>query len=170
MLPKIGELATKLNLDGLIVIFLQTGIRRAGENITWGGRGLDTIKMEPALILVTRDGKVAIDTGARTIDDLSPSNAGVPLYKVDSKGGSFGFTKERNGIIDLKEPTERCSGISTRLRMSRSRISKKISTSRWQRNESDLLFPRNCDEAAEKSSAVPIEFSSAADADAYEGR
>ncbi len=56
------------------------------------------------MILVTRDGKVAIDTGEPSINPLSPGNPGVPLYRLEyAKTIQFG-SKGPNRIIDLKDP------------------------------------------------------------------
>lgn len=57
------------------------------------------------MILVSRDGKVAIDI-ERPIDGISPSNANVPVYRVDSKfdvGMAFSGSK-RPGVLELKDP------------------------------------------------------------------
>jgi hypothetical protein len=105
LLPKIGELAAKLNLDGLMVVFLQIGVRPTVKvDVNVADRGNDTLRMEPAMILVTRDGKVAIDTGEPSINPLSPGRAGVPLYRLEyAKTIQFG-SKGPNRTIDLKDP------------------------------------------------------------------
>ena len=105
LLPRIGQLAARLKLDGLIVVFLQAGIRptvKADVNVE--DRGNDTLRMEPAMILVSRDGKVAIDTGAPAINPFSPGSSGVPLYRLEyAKTIKFG-SKGPNRMIDLKDP------------------------------------------------------------------
>src|SRR5574341_1481394 len=112
---KIGELAGKLNLDGLLVIYLRTGIySSAGSdiNVMWGERALDTVRMEPTLVLVSRDGRAAIDLGYPVIGHGSTKNAGMPIYKVEGHRGAslrIGGSKshkpdEPKFPIDLKDP------------------------------------------------------------------
>ncbi len=105
LLPKIGELAAKLNLDGLIIVFLQAGIRPTVKvDVNVADRGNDTLRMEPAMILVSRNGTVAIDTGAPAINPISPGKSSVPLYRLEyAKTIKFG-SKGPNRIIDLKDP------------------------------------------------------------------
>lgn len=107
LFAKTGALAGKLDLDGLIIVYLNTGIRHTvGVGVTLGERGNDTIRMEPTMILVARNGKAAINMGAPSIDALSPSNASVPLYRASGhRGGTFSFGTQRpDQIIDLKDP------------------------------------------------------------------
>ena len=105
LLLKIGELAAKLNLDGLMVVFLQAGVRPTVKvDVNVGDRGNDTLRMEPAMILVSRDGNVAIDTGAPAINPLSPGSSSVPLYRLEyAKTIKFG-SQGPDRIIDLKDP------------------------------------------------------------------
>jgi hypothetical protein len=107
MCAKVGELATKLKLDGLMVIYLHTDIRQTvGIGVTLGERGNDTVRMDPTLVLVSKDGKTAIDMGEPVIDALTTSNASVPLYKAEGhQGGTINMGTNRPGyIIDLKDP------------------------------------------------------------------
>ena len=105
---KIGALAGKLNLDGFIVLYLHTGIRSTvGATVIGGDRGNDTIRMVPTMILVSKDGKAAIDMGTPVMDAIATSNMAVPLYKKEYDAG--GKHKDRDGrrfslVIDLQDP------------------------------------------------------------------
>jgi hypothetical protein len=113
MATKIGELATRLNLDGLIVVYLRTGIYSSvGIDVVGGERALETVRMDPTLVLVSRDGRTAIDMGEPVIDAMTTKNAGMPIYKVAGhRGGTLviGGSKspkpdEAKFPIDLKDP------------------------------------------------------------------
>lgn len=117
MAVKVGRLATKLNLDGLIVIYLKTGIySSAGIDLIGGERALETVRMDPTLVLVSRDGRTAIDMGEPVIDAMTTKNAGMPIYKVEGhRGGTLriGGSKspkptEAKFPIDLKDPGGKC--------------------------------------------------------------
>lgn len=108
LFAKIGTLAGKLNLDGFIFLYLRTNMHSTvGLTVISGDRGNNTIRMVPTMILVTKDGKAAIDTGTPVMDDLATSNMAVPVYKKQYDAG--GQLKERDGrrfslVIDLKDP------------------------------------------------------------------
>lgn len=111
---KIGDLAAKLNLDGLLVIYLRTGIYSSGMgdvNVFWNDRALDTVRMEPTLVLVSREGRTAVDLGYPVIGHGSTKNASMPIYKVEghrgagiSIGGKSKQPDEAKFPIDLKDP------------------------------------------------------------------
>ncbi len=113
MARKIGQLATKLNLDGLLVIYLRTGIYSSvGIDVAVGNRAMDTVRMEPTLVLVSRNGKTAIDMGPPVIGHGSTKNAGMPIYKLSgfkgigmATGGKKTSTPDAAKYpIDLKDP------------------------------------------------------------------
>lgn len=107
MYPRVGELASTLNLDGLIVIYLRTAIHSTvGVEVIHGERANDTVRMAPTMALVSRDGKVAIDMGEPHIDAVTMGNAGMPIYKVAGhRGGTIILGKNKsNFVIDLKDP------------------------------------------------------------------
>lgn len=107
MYPRVGELAAKLKLDGLIVIYLHTGIySTVGVEVIHNDRANDTVRMAPTMALISRDGKVAIDMGQPGIDALTMGNAGMPIYKVEGhRGGQIRLSQRKDDfVIDLKDP------------------------------------------------------------------
>jgi hypothetical protein len=107
MRARAGRLATKLNLDGLIVIYLRTTrYSTGGVEVVRGERANGNVKMAATMTLISRDGKVAIDMGQPLIDDFAAGNAGIPIYKAEGhRGGTVTLGKSRNNFpIDLKDP------------------------------------------------------------------
>ena len=75
MRARAGRLATKLNLDGLIVIYLRTTrYSTGGVEVVRGERANGNVKMAATMTLISRDGKVAIDMGQPLIDDFAAGN------------------------------------------------------------------------------------------------
>ncbi len=110
MRSRIGQLATKLNLDGLIVIYLRTSTySTGGVEVIRGERANGNVKMAATMALISRDGKVAIDMGMPVLDDLVAGNAGMPIYKAEGhRGGTITLGKRGNNFpIDLKDPQGR---------------------------------------------------------------
>jgi hypothetical protein len=107
MRARVGQLATKLNLDGLIVIYLRTTTySTGGVEVIRDGRANGNVKMAATMALISRDGKVAIDFGMPVIDDFAAGNASMPIYKAEGqRGGKITLGKSSNNFpLDLKDP------------------------------------------------------------------
>ncbi len=103
----VGALAAKLGLDAMAVVYLRSQVlATVGVNVISGNRGNDTIRMEPAILLIGRDGEAVVDLEAKTIDAISPSRAAVPVYRVDwSPSGDHVLSGKRFSLVlDLADP------------------------------------------------------------------
>jgi hypothetical protein len=97
----LGQLAQQLGLDAVAVVYLKTAIHATvGVGVIVGDRGMDTIRMKPTLIAVAKDGTTLVDLGAQTIDALTTSRSGVPVYAAvpQAKGN-------HSQVLDLGERT-----------------------------------------------------------------
>ena len=98
-LKSVGALADKLGVDALAIVYLHTEIKATvGINTIVNGRGIDSIRMKPTLVVVDKAGKAAIDLGEPVIDDLTQRAAGAPVYRVT------GPTNAPTMVIDLADP------------------------------------------------------------------
>jgi hypothetical protein len=92
----IGALATELGLDALAIVHERAQVTSTvGVGVLVGDRGLDTIRMGPTVIFITKDGKKAVDMGYPSLDALAHSRMAVPVYR---RSGDHGRE------LDLKDP------------------------------------------------------------------
>lgn len=103
-----GKLAEELGLDAVAFVYLKTAIRSTvGINTIVNGRGIDTVRMAPTMVVIAKDGSVVLDLGDHAIDAITQGRAGVPIYAVvyDRNGAH----KDRDGrrfslVADLADP------------------------------------------------------------------
>jgi hypothetical protein len=103
-----GKLAQELGLDAVAFVYLKTAIRSTvGINTIVNGRGIDTVRMAPTMVVIAKDGSVVLDLGDHVIDAITQGRAGVPIYAVvyDRNGAH----KDRDGrrfslVTDLADP------------------------------------------------------------------
>ncbi|MFN0063936.1 MAG: hypothetical protein ACKVPX_15625 [Myxococcaceae bacterium] len=81
MVAAVARLAGTLGVDALAIAYHRIGLAAGRGRVFVNDRGIDTIHMAPTLLIITRDGRVAVDTGYPTLDSLSHSRFAVPVYK-----------------------------------------------------------------------------------------
>lgn len=101
-LRAIGKLTQALGLDAMAVVYSRTAIQATvGANVYVNGRGLDTVRMGPTVLLVNRDGKVVVDLGFSSLDQLPYSRMSVPVYRIVNPGAPLA---QRQHALDLNDP------------------------------------------------------------------
>lgn len=104
-----GALAERLGLDAMAVVYLRSAVRATvGVNVisTSTGRANDTIRMEPGLLLIAKDGTPLVDLEARPIDAITTGRAAVPVYRVEygPNGDHVLGGKRFSLVLDLADP------------------------------------------------------------------
>lgn len=104
-----GALAERLGLDALAVVYLRSAVlATVGINVISSntGRGNDTLRMEPGLLLIGRDGTPLVEVEARNIDAITTSRAAVPVYRVEygPKGDHVLNGQRFSLVLDLADP------------------------------------------------------------------
>ncbi|HSI05415.1 MAG: hypothetical protein ACAI38_20315 [Myxococcota bacterium] len=96
LLKSTGQLAADLGLDGFAIVHWRSTIRpMVGVGVWVGDRGLDSIWAEPTMIIINKNGEVALDMGYPSLDSMAPKRSSVPVYKK---------TGEMKGVVDLADP------------------------------------------------------------------
>lgn len=76
-----------LDVDAIVIIYARTSAEHIGNITVVNGeegkqRADGTIKMNATIVVVTREGEIAMDAGAPGMDDLAPMK-GTPLYPFE---------------------------------------------------------------------------------------
>jgi hypothetical protein len=104
-----GALAERLGLDAMAVVYLRSAVlATVGINVisSGTGRGNDTIRMEPGLLLIGKDGAPLVAVEARTIDAITTGRAAVPVYRVEygPRGDHVIKGQRFSLVLDLADP------------------------------------------------------------------
>jgi len=89
----IADYCQKHGLDGVIQVFQLTAVGKPADIrvIVQGNRVLSSLKLNPALVVRDRDGKIVFNTGSPRLDDLAPLKLAMPIYTG---------TKNARGMMD----------------------------------------------------------------------
>ncbi len=112
MIKSISDLCKELGLDGMLIVTMRAKVEDPGTiMVASGDRICSTIKLNPTLILVTKDGKIAIDMDYPGMDDLAPKKLAQPAFlklpgtmKVRGRNGrTLIVTKRKMDLMDPKQ-------------------------------------------------------------------
>jgi len=89
----IAEYCRQHQLDGVIEVFQVTAAGNPGDIrvIVQQNRVLSSLKLNPAVIVRDRDGKIVFNSGSPRLDDLAPMKLAMPIYTG---------TKNARGLMD----------------------------------------------------------------------
>jgi hypothetical protein len=102
MLQGVGDLCTKLNLDGMIVVHASTEVPPIGSIRVVSGRNrvLGKAKLNMTMLIINPKGEVVADLHWPNMDSLAPSKGYIPTHVITSRKG-----KHITGTaMDLKDP------------------------------------------------------------------
>lgn len=101
----VGDYCAANGLDGVIFVQMKS---EAGDRskadisvIVQNDRVISTLKLNPAFVLRSKDGKNAINNGTPRLDDLAPMKLGVPIYKGDRIQNQVVVERQK---LDLSDP------------------------------------------------------------------
>ena len=97
----IKDYCAKNGLDGVLIVHLAslTGEPKDIRVIVQGNRVMSSFKMNPTMVVLSKEGKIGFDLGAPRMDDLAPIKWAVPIFIGDAvQGGAF--TNIRKDLAD----------------------------------------------------------------------
>lgn len=97
----VRDYCAKHGLDAVALVHMASVPGTPGDVrvIVDGNRVLSSLKVNPTIVLVTKDGDLAVDAGTPRLDDLAPMKLGVALYTGEAlPNNGFGNFK-----IDLAD-------------------------------------------------------------------